>query len=488
MKFLGFHIGTHDCNFTITNGQEIKYFKTERIFQQKHHGFESPDQLLKLFKKINLDTSSFDALACSTTPGPDDPKEKWPTIQFINARKKYGNLNYVSGFEEQTKNTIFSINHHLCHKLSVWPLIKTKKQDKTIVLDGGGSWYENTTVFQKNKIIEKKYWSPFLKEPLYENEILSFAVALQLLGERWGVKGHEMDIAGKMMSLQSFGNINKNLYKKLEKHNYDELHKIYVDIPKETDLDWLKTVHLLTEDNHLDFFKKYIKNNNEEYTYSGGTAQNIVLNTRLREWNKNIVIPPHCSDEGLSLGAVEFLRLYYKQPEFDNSGFPFWQHDEVKEIPTKETIKKVAEELANGKIVGWCQGKGEIGPRALGNRSILMRPDIENGKDIINNRVKHREPYRPFGCSVLLEDVNEYFGTSYTSDDRWNVDKSKDICKLYLARWSKYYRDMGIESTPNMLFAIWQGGGPHGLENSYKSERTRNYVKKSIKRLMEKMK
>ncbi len=59
--------------------------------------------------------------------------------------------------------------------------------------------------------------------------------------------------------------------------------------------------------------------------------------------------------------------------------------------------------------------KGEIGPRALGNRSILMRADIKNGKDILNNQVKHRESYRPFGCSVLLEDANTYMDCDFES-------------------------------------------------------------------------
>lgn len=109
------------------------------------------------------------------------------------------------------------------------------------------------------------------------------------------------------------------------------------------------------------------------------------------------------------------MRQIYDQEPFDTKGFPYWQQDEVKETPSKNTIKKAAEMIASGKIIGWCQGRGEIGPRALGNRSILMRADIEDGKDIINNRIKHRESYRPFGCSVLLEDVNKHTDCNFES-------------------------------------------------------------------------
>jgi len=62
--------------------------------------------------------------------------------------------------------------------------------------------------------------------------------------------------------------------------------------------------------------------------------------------------------------------------------------------------------------VAWYQGNGEIGPRALGNRSILMDPRIPNGKDIMN-KVKNREYYRPFGASILSEYAKEYFDLDF---------------------------------------------------------------------------
>lgn len=64
--------------------------------------------------------------------------------------------------------------------------------------------------------------------------------------------------------------------------------------------------------------------------------------------------------------------------------------------------------LAQGRLVGWYQGQGEIGPRALGHRSLLMDPRLPHGKALLN-RVKQREPYRPFGASVLREHHAQYF-------------------------------------------------------------------------------
>jgi carbamoyltransferase len=65
--------------------------------------------------------------------------------------------------------------------------------------------------------------------------------------------------------------------------------------------------------------------------------------------------------------------------------------------------------LEQNKVVGWFQGKSEIGPRALGSRSILMHPGKPENKDILNARVKHREPFRPFAPSVLEEVSSDYF-------------------------------------------------------------------------------
>ena len=65
--------------------------------------------------------------------------------------------------------------------------------------------------------------------------------------------------------------------------------------------------------------------------------------------------------------------------------------------------------LENGKVVGWSQGRFEWGPRALGNRSILADPRRFDMKDIVNTKIKFREPYRPFAPSVLVERSSEFF-------------------------------------------------------------------------------
>src|SRR5207253_3169163 len=72
-------------------------------------------------------------------------------------------------------------------------------------------------------------------------------------------------------------------------------------------------------------------------------------------------------------------------------------------------VKRAAEIIANGNVLGWFQGRMEWGPRALGNRSILADPRRGDMKDILNARIKQREPFRPFAPSILLEATGDYF-------------------------------------------------------------------------------
>ena len=83
------------------------------------------------------------------------------------------------------------------------------------------------------------------------------------------------------------------------------------------------------------------------------------------------------------------------------------------EMPTDKAIARTAADaLADGGIIGWYQGRVEFGPRALGNRSILADPRRRDMKDILNARIKHREPFRPFAPAILEERTGEYFDKS----------------------------------------------------------------------------
>jgi carbamoyltransferase len=99
-------------------------------------------------------------------------------------------------------------------------------------------------------------------------------------------------------------------------------------------------------------------------------------------------------------------------PSFSNEEIK--QFLDAKGMPYEEDdrgvlLRRTADLLVNKNIVGWFQGRMEWGPRALGNRSIIADPRDANMKDVINQKIKHREAFRPFAPTVLLENVSEYF-------------------------------------------------------------------------------
>jgi carbamoyltransferase len=95
----------------------------------------------------------------------------------------------------------------------------------------------------------------------------------------------------------------------------------------------------------------------------------------------------------------------------------------------------VAGHVASGDVVGWFQGRMEWGPRALGNRSIVAHPGLPNMKDVLNARIKHREWFRPFAPSILVEHQHEYFEHDHPSPFMLHVykirpEKRKELCAV----------------------------------------------------------
>jgi len=80
-----------------------------------------------------------------------------------------------------------------------------------------------------------------------------------------------------------------------------------------------------------------------------------------------------------------------------------------RELPEEVLCREAASHVTDGRIVGWFQGRMEWGPRALGNRSIVVDPRRPEMKDVLNRRIKHREPFRPFAPSILEEMTGDYF-------------------------------------------------------------------------------
>jgi carbamoyltransferase len=166
---------------------------------------------------------------------------------------------------------------------------------------------------------------------------------------------------------------------------------------------------------------------------AGGVALNCVANGMIfdRTPFEDVYIQPAAHDAGTSIGAALYvwhqvlgrprgfvMRHVQYGPEYRDSGIERellacgLHYERLDEDPL---IDSTAREIARGKIVGWFQGRMEFGPRALGGRSILADPRRTDMKDILNARIKLREPFRPFCPSVLAEATGEYFENDYPS-------------------------------------------------------------------------
>jgi carbamoyltransferase len=160
----------------------------------------------------------------------------------------------------------------------------------------------------------------------------------------------------------------------------------------------------------------------------GGVALNGVCNARiLRESGfERVFVPPAPGDAGCALGAALFAdRVFFGNADVDFPDHPYWgpsvdaeelpriaREDGVplEELPTEEALlDRVARELHEGKIVGWMNGRTELGPRALGNRSILSAPHTVEQRDRLNKTIKFREEFRPFAPAVAAEHASTYF-------------------------------------------------------------------------------
>ncbi len=159
----------------------------------------------------------------------------------------------------------------------------------------------------------------------------------------------------------------------------------------------------------------------------GGVALNGVANTRiLRESGfERIFVPPSPGDAGCALGAALYAdRIHFGNPDREVPDHPYWgpaveagalarlaQEDgqPVEEMDEETLLERVAEDLAADRIVGWMDGALELGPRALGHRSILAAPHSSEMRDRLNRDIKQREEFRPFAPVVPIEVADRYF-------------------------------------------------------------------------------
>jgi carbamoyltransferase len=171
---------------------------------------------------------------------------------------------------------------------------------------------------------------------------------------------------------------------------------------------------------------------------AGGVAFNCIANGKIFDATpfEQVYVHPAAGDAGLAVGAAYYVwhqklgkpRSFVMEHAYWGPGYTreeirraidsngiAQKGFRVSELAEEELVRDTAAIIADGKIVGWFQGRAEWGPRALGNRSIVADPRRPEMKEILNRRIKHREIFRPFAPSILSEATGEYFEKSHPS-------------------------------------------------------------------------
>lgn len=406
MNILTIHHG-HNGSITISKDNKlIVHTELERFSKIKY----SDVFTISLIKKINELNIYFDLIILSIWQPSDIVKIRFDLFNRNN------NCKIIVEDQFQCKHHIY---HAYCAAYNV-----DKDFDYIVVLDGGGKYNKN---FQEEIIsIYDNNFNEVYKE--YYTKVVSLGWAYQIVN----LALYDQTFpCGKTMALSCYGSYDKNI-KILKDNNFNTKyfkkhlgrHEGDIDLAKDwipglsdlkdnkKSLNFVHTFQKGCEEYVLNLFKRF---QNKKIVFTGGVAQNVLINTRLNNNTSNtIYLDPMSADHGISLG----MNLYYAKNKLkkENTFYLGFQpkYDSVDSLFTEHTIKESNEEevasLLINNPVAIFQGRSEQGQRGLGNRSLLMNAESKDCLEKIN-KIKKREWYRPFACSILNEDLNEWFET-----------------------------------------------------------------------------
>ena len=376
---------------------------------------------------------------------------------------------YLKGF----KGEIIFPEHHMSHAAHTF---FTSPFDEAAILtvDGVGEWSTTTFGTGKNtdvKLINDIRW-PHSVGLFYSafTYFLGFKVnegEYKLMGlSSYGEPKYYDKIMSELIDVKNDGSIHLNMKyfaftydKYMTNQNFSDVFGIpprkHDEKVEQIHFDIGASAQLVLEDillkmvNHV-----YNKTKMKNLCLGGGVALNGVANYRILKEGpfENLHIPPSPGDAGSAVGCAQYLyhchaknkRVVEESAERITDNIyvgPEYSNDEIKSFLEKNKIsydflereqllKNSAKLISEGNIVGWYQGKMEWGPRALGNRSILADPRDEKMKDVLNEKIKHRESFRPFAPSILEDYVSEYFDMDRPSPYMLFVAKVKKPDKI----------------------------------------------------------
>jgi len=380
MRILSFFIG-HDASATILeNGRVSFYLSAERITRKKHC-----DRIVHVLEYLHKHGHrKFDIVLVN--------------LYRLNDRKFEEPLKKLFKEEFQIKRIEFDYErHHIYHAYSGFCNSKFKDA-LCIVLDGHGSavsrdgklYTEIESVYYANKKDIVEVSKRYSVKP-GDNQPISVAYKFEKLSKQIGWNWYG---AGKVMGLAQYKGYENKLDKEWLKY-----------------LDQSSEVQRSTQEEVIALIEKSIqKYDTKNIVLSGGYGLNCVANYEyLKHFpDYNFYIDPVCFDAGISIGQAYYHSKNPKPMQNFYVGLSEKRYNLDGLNHRRVSYSDVADLLCQGEIVALFQGKSEAGQRALGNRSLLFDPRVDNGRDIVN-QIKQRESFRPFAGTVLLEDADEWF-------------------------------------------------------------------------------
>jgi carbamoyltransferase len=348
------------------------------------------------------------------------------------------------------KRLLFS-EHHLSHAASAF-FPSPFESAAILTLDGVGEWATSSLAIGKgnNLTILKEIHFPHSLGLLYSafTYYIGFKVnsgEYKLMGlAPYGVPKYAELIKKYLIDIKEDGSFSLDM----SYFNYctgftmttTKFHDLFGGPPRkpeseltQLEMDIAASIQAVTEEVMIKLAKEISKSTGEtNLCLAGGVALNCVANGKLLREKifKNIWIQPAAGDAGGAVGAA--LSAYYlmfnkpRQSSNDLDGMkgaylgPEFSQTQIESeltqlgavfntLQQEEIIYKTAQALADGKAIGWMQGRMEFGPRSLGCRSILADPRSPKTQQLLNLKIKYRESFRPFAPSILREDVLDWF-------------------------------------------------------------------------------
>jgi carbamoyltransferase len=359
-------------------------------------------------------------------------------------------LKFLSLDRFLTGQNVDEIPHHVAHAYSAI-LFSPFQEALVLILDGAGSLVSDPKAPKEYEYLSLYLWSDgHLKLLDKKNlEFLPSTIPSQTFSEGIGIfyeKASEFIFnnkteSGKVMGLSAFG---KSLGFQKSFSQYLESLEWTKQFNGKSKKDWEESIFLkdyqnlaaTVQENFEIFLFKYLDSVRskwpqiENLIFSGGCALNCTFNGKLYNKNlfKNIFVPPNPGDEGVALGCA-MANILQKGVQFNwfstswekltsSRGLKSSQTNdsEIESVFEGWEIQKpydlaqsAATLLYEGHIIAFFQGRSECGPRALGNRSLLANPLVPGVKDLLNRKIKFRESFRPYGCTVQWEKSHLYF-------------------------------------------------------------------------------